>query len=286
MSGPQISWLGEGADKVLWPALWRRVNHLRCGCLAQPTRTEHRSALARFSSELMAGVIRRRVYCSPEVADACALWSAALRACIRPESRGGCGYFPASPPSRPHQAVRQKHLVGSRASPVRRPLGATDVSEAALFRTIDLYRPTILIDEADRLIAKNRGSRRPHQLGICARELCSTSRELQAKGVRTFEPVPFKSFAAIALAGIGSLPSTIEDRSIRIELQRQPRDQKAQRVGRKQLANMRKKIEPHLMAHADTSGRRCRRACLTTPSRPCSMTVTRTIGGHCLALRS
>ena len=97
---------------------------------------------------------------------------------------------------------------------------------------------------------------------------------------------PSSSFAAIALAGIGSLPSTIEDRSVRIELQRQPRDKRAQRVGRKQLANMRKKIEPHLMAHADAIGAAMSKGVPDSAIPARSTTVMRTIGGHYWASRS
>jgi len=81
------------------------------------------------------------------------------------------------------------------------------------------------------------------------------SAEIQVQGVRGFEPVAFPTFGAIALAGIGSLPSTIEDRSVRVGLERrQPAGARAERIGLRQLQSIRDKIAPHFIAHADAIG--------------------------------
>ena len=200
-------------------------------------------------------MIDKRVFCSPEVADACALWACGTWG-VHPSSDPGDGpeIYPRLHVHGPVKRCGKSLLLESVASVVRRPLIATDVSEAAIFRTIEKYQPTLLIDEADQLFAKNRDLTGIVNSGYAQTGHVVRTMEVQVQGTRGFEPVSFSTYAPVALAGIGALPSTIEDRSIRIELQRQPRDRKAQRVGLRRLAQLRNKIVPHLMAHTDMIG--------------------------------
>ena len=200
-------------------------------------------------------VIRQRVFCAAEVADACALWAMGTWGVYPPgDPAAGPDIYPRLHIHAPAKRCGKSLLLESVSQLVRRPLMATDVSEAAVFRTIGKYRPTLLIDEADQLFAKNRDLTGIVNSGYARTGHVVRTVEVQAQGLRSFEPVSFPTFGAVALAGIGALPSTIEDRSIRIELHRQPRDRRAQRVGLRQLADLRKKITPHLMAHADAIG--------------------------------
>ncbi len=100
------------------------------------------------------------------------------------------------------------------------------VSAAFLFRAIELVRPTVLLDEADRylkakdndeLVAMiNAGAKQGGTAGRCVGE--------------DQEPRVFSCHAPVALAGIGTLPGTIEDRSIVIAMKRRLRDEPIQPI--------------------------------------------------------
>jgi len=137
---------------------------------------------------------------------------------------------------------------------VRRPLAATDISEAAQFRVIDRHHPTLVIDEADRLFRKNRDLVGIVNSGYSRSGQVVRAVEVQVQGVRSFEPKAFPTFTAVALAGIGLRAPTIEDRAIRIALERRPPGSKRQRVSLAQLRQLRGMLAPHLMAHADAIG--------------------------------
>jgi putative DNA primase/helicase len=106
---------------------------------------------------------------------------------------------------------------------VARALPASNVSPAALFRVIEKWHPTLLLDEADSFIALGGASPTPG-----AEELRGLLNSGHTRGtafvLRTVgddhEPRPFSTFAAIAIALIGKLPGTVEDRSIVIPLAR------------------------------------------------------------------
>lgn len=98
---------------------------------------------------------------------------------------------------------------------VNRPLSASNITSAALFRSIDAWQPTLLIDEADTFMRENEELR-----GIIN---CGHTRD-SAKIIRVvgedYTPTTFTVWGAKALAGIGHLPDTIMDRAIPLELRR------------------------------------------------------------------
>ena len=95
-----------------------------------------------------------------------------------------------------------------------RALRTDSVTTAVLFRLIDAHMPTLLIDEYDSFLRDNeelRGALNAgHKRG---------GRHLRCEGddnkVRAF-----KTFAPVALAGIGALPGTLADRSIVVSMKR------------------------------------------------------------------
>ncbi len=223
-------------------------------CAADPEPSASPAPL-RQTLQAIVTMISSRVYCSAEAADACALWAAGTWGVYPPgDTDAGPDNYARLHIHAPAKRCGKSMLLEAVAHIVRRPLSATDVSEAAIFRTIGRYQPTLLIDEADQLFAKNRDLTGIVNSGYARTGRVVRTVEVQAQGVRSFEPVSFPTFAPVALAGIGALPSTIEDRSIRIELQRQPRERRGQRIGLRELAALRKRITPHLMAHADAIG--------------------------------
>lgn len=108
---------------------------------------------------------------------------------------------------------------------VPRPLTIANITPAALFRTVEKFRPTLLIDEADSFLTDNEELR-----GI----LNSGHRKATAYVIRTtgdeHEPRQFTTWTPKAIALIGALPGTLEDRSIPARLQRKRPQDKTERL--------------------------------------------------------
>jgi putative DNA primase/helicase len=99
---------------------------------------------------------------------------------------------------------------------VSRPLLASNITPSAMFRAIDLWRPTLIIDEADTFITADNEDLR----GIInSGHTKDTAFVIRVCG-DDHEPRQFSTWAAKAIAGIGHLPGTVRDRSIEIELKR------------------------------------------------------------------
>jgi hypothetical protein len=100
------------------------------------------------------------------------------------------------------------------ASLTPRPLRTESVTAPVLFRMVESFGPTLLLDELDTYLAKH------DEL----RGLLNAGHERGAKVYRCEGPHNevrgFSSFAPAALAGIGALPSTLHDRSIVVRLLR------------------------------------------------------------------
>lgn len=98
---------------------------------------------------------------------------------------------------------------------VHRHLATSNILPAALFRSIEKWRPTLLIDEADSFLRENDELR-----GVL------NSGHTRATGfvIRTVgeehEPRQFSTWGAKAIALIGKLPDTLADRSIPIQMRR------------------------------------------------------------------
>jgi putative DNA primase/helicase len=99
---------------------------------------------------------------------------------------------------------------------------ASGISTAGVFRTVEKAHPTLLIDEIDRFLKNseetigvlNAGHRRGGQV---------------VRVVETrdgYEPRAFDCFSPAALTGIGKLPDTLDDRSVKVKLRRKRRDEK------------------------------------------------------------
>lgn len=96
----------------------------------------------------------------------------------------------------------------------RKPIKVDNVSPAALFRTIEKWGPTLLIDEVDSFLNGNEDAR-----GILNSGHKRNGKVLRLVG-NNHEPYSFSTWGAKALCGIGSIATTLESRSIRLELRR------------------------------------------------------------------
>ena len=103
-------------------------------------------------------------------------------------------------------------LVGLLA---RKGLLAANISQAAVFRTVDKWMPTLLIDEADTFLRQNDELR-----GV----LNSGHTRSSAFVIRTVgddhEPRRFSTWGAKGVAMIGKLPDTLADRAIPVAMRR------------------------------------------------------------------
>jgi putative DNA primase/helicase len=97
---------------------------------------------------------------------------------------------------------------------VPRPVGTESISTSALFRTIEIARPTLLIDEADSFLGENEGLR-----GILNAGHSRSGTVIRSVG-DDFEPRQFSVWCPTIIAGIGRISATLEDRSITIQLRR------------------------------------------------------------------
>lgn len=104
------------------------------------------------------------------------------------------------------------HVLGAL---VPRPLPASNVTAPALFRAVEKFRPTLLVDEADTFL-RNRDELR----GV----LNSGHARASAVVVRTagddHEARCFSTWSPKAVAMIGALPDTLADRSIILPMRR------------------------------------------------------------------
>jgi len=111
-------------------------------------------------------------------------------------------------------------LISSLSS---KPLSTSNISTAALFRSIEKYKPTMTIDEADTFVGGN-----DELAGV----INSGHRKSQAFIYRcvgdaaNIDSQPFSTWCPKAIAGIGRIKDTTEDRSIIIAMERMPRTEK------------------------------------------------------------
>jgi putative DNA primase/helicase len=132
---------------------------------------------------------------------------------------------------------------------VPKPLPLSNITIAPLFRVIEKFRPTLLIDEADTFLSDDEGLR-----GI----LNSGWLRSQAQVIRTVgddhEPRLFSTWAPKAIAMIGNLPGTLADRSVAVRMCRQSLEEertkrklRADRLG--DLEHLRRKAHRWVQDH-------------------------------------
>ena len=96
-----------------------------------------------------------------------------------------------------------------------RPLLASNISPAAIFRVIEAYSPTLVIDEADTFLKENEELRGVINSGHTR----PTAFVFRCVGDDQ-EPRRFSTWAAKAIAGIGHLAPTLTDRAVEAPLRR------------------------------------------------------------------
>jgi putative DNA primase/helicase len=161
----------------------------------------------------LAAAIRRHVVLSNSMADATALWA------VHTHLVNCFGISPRLGITSPEKGCGKTTLLDVLWHIVFRPLLAANVTASAVFRVVESQQPTLLIDEADTFLSESEE----------LRGVLNSGHRRGGSVVRTvgddFEPRAFSTYSATAIALIGSLPPTLTDRSIPIELQRRRSDE-------------------------------------------------------------
>jgi putative DNA primase/helicase len=124
----------------------------------------------------------------------------------------------------PEKRCGKSTLLSTIAVLAPKPMHSVNMSTSVLFRVVEKYSPTVLIDEGDAYLTDNEELR-----GI----INGGHNRLTAYVWRSvgddFEPTKFTVWAPKCIAMIGKLPDTLEDRSIVVPLRRK---QKGETVAR------------------------------------------------------
>ena len=165
-------------------------------------------------------IIRRHVDMSVEATLAVALWI------VNAYAHDLARHSPLLLITSPAPRCGKTTLLNILTALVPRPLAASNITASPLFRSIDQWTPTILIDEADTFLNKldlrgllNSGHTR------------DTAYIVRSERVGdSFVPTRFRTWAPKAVALIGSLHPTLCDRSIEIRLRRKLHTKTMQRL--------------------------------------------------------
>jgi uncharacterized protein DUF3631 len=120
------------------------------------------------------------------------------------------------------------------AALAHRPLTAANITVAALYRTVEQFAPTLIVDEADTFLLTNLALR-----GV----INSGHTRATAFVIRTasHEPRLFSTWGARMIALIGRLPATLEDRAIVLPMRRRAPGEPVDRIRRTEL---RRQLDP------------------------------------------
>ncbi|WP_169393400.1 MULTISPECIES: DUF3631 domain-containing protein [Psychrobacter] len=125
----------------------------------------------------------------------------------------------------PEKRCGKSQLLTLIALMSKRSLSSSNITAAALFRCVEKYNPTLIVDEADTFINDNEDLRGVFNSGHSR----DNPHVIRCAGDDN-EPREFFVYGAKALSGIGKIPSTIMDRSISLTLRRKLKHEQRDRV--------------------------------------------------------
>ena len=116
-------------------------------------------------------------------------------------------------------------LLGILAELAAKPLATSNIMPAGLFRVVEKYQPTLLIDEGDSFLKMREELR-----GLLNSGHTRTSAFVLRCVGDDSEPRRFSTWAFKAISAIGTLPTTVADRSVAIDIQRKRPDQRVEKL--------------------------------------------------------
>nr|WP_279222709.1 DUF3631 domain-containing protein [Stutzerimonas kunmingensis] len=154
-------------------------------------------------------IIRRHVIADPATINAAALWI------VFTWFIDVVGVAPIANITAPEKRCGKTVMLAVFARLACRPLAASNIATASLFRSLELWTPTLLIDEVDSFLAEHDGARGILNAGFTR----DTAFVIRCVGDNHI-PTRFNVWGAKALCGIGKLADTLADRSIPLRLRR------------------------------------------------------------------
>jgi hypothetical protein len=141
---------------------------------------------------------------------------------------------------------------------VARPLAAANISEAALFRTVDAERCTLLLDEAQVLRDRTERSAALHDLLCAGHRRRQVAIRMVGKGAE-MRPQHFEVYGAKVVALIGRPTDVLLDRGIEVRMKRRAPHERVERFRlarvQEEGSNLRARIEAWASAHREDVAR-------------------------------
>ncbi|MFF3442120.1 DUF3631 domain-containing protein [Streptosporangium sp. NPDC002721] len=161
---------------------------------------------------LLAALTRYVILPTPEAADAVVLWIAASHA------QPAWAHAPRLVIRAPEKRCGKSRLLDVVEACCHNPFITVNSSSAAVYRSISEDPPTMLVDEADTIFGpKADGNEDLRGLLNAGHQRNRPAKRYDANTGRV-ESIP--TFAMAALAGIGAMPDTIEDRAVVVRMRR------------------------------------------------------------------
>ncbi|MES2818721.1 MAG: DUF3631 domain-containing protein [Pseudomonadota bacterium] len=154
-------------------------------------------------------LIRRHVVAEPATINAAALWV------VFTWFIDVVDVAPIANVTAPEKRCGKTILLGVMARLVCRPLAVSNIATAALFRALQLWAPSLLIDEVDAFLSAHEDARGILNAGF-TRDAAYVIRCVGEEHT----PTCFNVWGAKALCGIGKIADTLADRSIVLRLRR------------------------------------------------------------------
>ncbi|MCK2221913.1 DUF3631 domain-containing protein [Actinomadura sp. ATCC 31491] len=173
---------------------------------------DHTPTGAALLDRLRAALTRYVILPSSEAADAVTLWIAATHA------QPAWAHAPRLVIRGPEKRCGKSRLLDVVEATCHEPFITVNSSSAAVYRSITEDPPTMLVDEADTIFGpKADGNEDLRGLLNAGHQRNRPAKRYDAATNRV-ESIP--TFAMAALAGIGAMPDTIEDRAVVIRMRR------------------------------------------------------------------
>lgn len=153
--------------------------------------------------------IRKHMVMSTELADLVAIWVGYTYVCDRFEVAPYLAISSATKRCGKTTLFAMIQLV------VNKPMLASNTTTAVIFRMIEKWKPTFLLDEAETFIHGKNEMR-----GILNSGHTKSGAIVMRTVGEDFEPKGFSTWGPKGFALIGRLPSTLEDRSVIVRLRR------------------------------------------------------------------
>ncbi|MEV4080795.1 DUF3631 domain-containing protein [Nonomuraea fuscirosea] len=172
----------------------------------------HHPTGAPLLDRLRAALTRYVILPTPEAADAVTLWIAASHA------QPAWAHAPRLVIRGPEKRCGKSRLLDIVEATCHNPFITVNSSSAAVYRSITDDPPTMLVDEADTIFGpKADGNEDLRGLLNAGHQRNRPAKRYDAATNRV-ESIP--TFAMAALAGIGAMPDTIEDRAVVVRMRR------------------------------------------------------------------